>query len=361
MIPWILRAFFAFLSDIAITLVSLLEQNVWSCLFGVYLLPSPQPSLFTKDTSVQKTITRAPLTKTDRTQAAPSNASIIQLARHYESYNGAHPKSIKAVDEVPLKGRQSEIEKYLSHLSQTEVYKSDASHQGVKSTAHDTVTDANTETSREASDVERPCFYGDFDLHSMGCQFLRNIYMGYQEPDHEALYETLTRYQATERVDARITLRKGFWENGTAVFAGIRDPKSYIPIPLRLTLVTEMAITYTDEELGRLVDRNDRLRSSVPGIFANLGFTNELHRSSEGKFLMNRCWARIQPDGSLVELFEGCMEFKVKGEMHFLGGHGEDIKMVEQAFWAIRRLPVDEADFDGLNDAEGAFDYNFIL
>ncbi len=57
--------------------------------------------------------------------------------------------------------------------------------------------------------------------------------MGYEEPDHGALYEALTRYQATERVDARITLRKRLWENGSAVFADVRDPKSCIPIPLR--------------------------------------------------------------------------------------------------------------------------------
>ncbi len=44
----------------------------------------------------------------------------------------------------------------------------------------------------------------------------------------------------TGRVDARITLRKGLWENGSAVFADIRDPKSCIPIPLHLTLVTEI-------------------------------------------------------------------------------------------------------------------------
>ncbi|KAK0439099.1 hypothetical protein EV421DRAFT_869844 [Armillaria borealis] len=281
--------------------------------------------------------------------------SVSKRAQHSESYNGADPKSAKAVVDVSLKNHQSEIERYLNHLSQAEAYKVHASHQGVGSTAHDTVAEAIIEASHKASDiVERPCFYGDFDLHTMDCQFLRNIYMGYEEPDHQALYEALTRYQATEHVDARITLRKGLWENGSAVFADVRDPKSCIPIPLRLTLVTEMAIAYTDKELDLFVDRKDHLRTNVPGIFANLEFANanERHCSSEGRFLMNRCWARMQPDGSVVEMFEGCMEFKVKGEMYFLGRHGEDINMIEHAFWAIR----DHRNKVDLNGDEGSFD-----
>ncbi|SJL15049.1 uncharacterized protein ARMOST_18531 [Armillaria ostoyae] len=305
--------------------------------------------------AILSTITRTPLTKTDSAHATPSNASVTKRALHSESYNGIDPKSAEAVVDVHLKSRQSEIEKYLNHLSQAEACKADASHQGVGSTAHNTVTEAITKTSHKASDtVERPCFYGDFDLHTMSSQFLRNIYMGYEEPDHEALYEALTRYQATERVDARITLRKGLWENGSAVFADVRDPKSCIPIPLRLTLVTEMAIAYTDKELDLFVDRKDHLRTNVPGIFANLEFANvnERHCLSEGRFLMNRCWARMQPDGSVVEMFEGCMEFKVKGEMYFLGRQGEDINMIEHAFWAIR----DHRNKVDLNRDEGSFD-----
>ncbi|PBK88034.1 hypothetical protein ARMGADRAFT_1168235 [Armillaria gallica] len=304
--------------------------------------------------AILSTITRTPLTKTDSAHATPSNTSITQLARHYESYNSANPKNLKVVVDVPLKSHQSEVEKYLGHLSQAEAYKSDASHQAVGTTTQETVAETAVETSHEASDtVERLCFYGDFDLHTMDSQFLRNIYMGYEEPDHGALYEALTRYKATGRVDARITLRKGLWENGSAVFADIRDPKSCIPIPLRLTLVTEMAIAYTDKELDLFFDRNDHLRTNVPGIFANLGFANvKEHHCSEGKFLMNRCWARTQPDGSVVEMFEGYMEFKIKGEMYFLGGHGEDINMIEHAFWAIR----DHQNKVDLNEDEGSLD-----
>ncbi|KAK0231775.1 hypothetical protein EDD85DRAFT_848617 [Armillaria nabsnona] len=309
--------------------------------------------------AILSTIARTPLTKTGSTQATPANASVAKRALESESYNGTNPKNAKAVIDVHLKSRQSEIEKYLDHLSQAEAYKADASHQGVGSTAHDTVAEAIIKTSHKASDTfKRPCFYGDFDLHTMDSQFLRNIYMGYEEPDHEVLYEALTRYQGTGRVDARITLRKGLWENGAAVFADVRDPKSCIPIPLRLTLVTEMAIAYTDKELDLFVDRNDHLRTNVPGIFANLGFANTReHHCSEGKFLMNRCWARTQTDGSVVELFEWYMEFKVKGEMYFLGGHGEDINTIEHAFWAIR----DHQNKADLNEDGGSLDRDLIL
>ncbi len=37
------------------------------------------------------------------------NTSITQLARHYESYNGANPKNLKVVVDVPLKSHQSEV------------------------------------------------------------------------------------------------------------------------------------------------------------------------------------------------------------------------------------------------------------
>ncbi len=185
--------------------------------------------------------------------------------------------------------------------------------------------------------------------------------MGYEEPDHEALYEALLSRQATGCAKAHAILRKGLWENGNAVFADVRYPRSCIPIPLRLTLVSEINITYTEEELDFFVDRNHHLRTNIPGIFANLEFDSESHCSSEGRFLLNRCWARTQPDGSVVELFEGYMEFKVDNEMYFLGRRGEDINLVQHAFWAIRDPPVDEVDLDGLNDAEGTFDYNFLL
>ncbi len=39
-----------------------------------------------------------------------------------------------------------------------------------------------------------------------------------------------------------------------------------------LTLVTEMAIAYTDKELDLFVDQSDHLRTNIPGIFANLDF-----------------------------------------------------------------------------------------
>ncbi len=78
----------------------------------------------------------------------------------------------------------------------------------------------------------------------------------------------------------------------TRVFADVRDPSSCIPIPLRLTLVAEIDITYTEDELDFFVDRSHHLRTNVPGIFANLEFGNEPRCSSEGRFLMNRCWAR---------------------------------------------------------------------
>lgn len=174
----------------------------------------------------------------------------------------------------------------------------------------------------------------------MDCQFLRKIYVGYEEPDHKALYEALLSRQATGCAKAYAILRKGLWENGNAVFADVRDPRTCIPITLRLTLVSEIDITYTEEELDFFVDRNHHLRTNVPGIFANLNFGSEYHCSSEGRFLMNRCWARTQPDGSVVELFEGYMEFKVDNEMYFLGRRGDDINLVQHAFWAIRNLPV---------------------
>ncbi len=46
-----------------------------------------------------------------------------------------------------------------------------------------------------------------------------------------------------------------------------------------------MAIAYTDKELDLFVDRNDHLRTNIPGIFANLEFANanERHCSSEGR------------------------------------------------------------------------------
>ncbi|SJL15050.1 uncharacterized protein ARMOST_18532 [Armillaria ostoyae] len=309
--------------------------------------------------SIFSVITRTPLTEWDASSAPPDTLVT-------DSYDGAAPKRGKASTDVLVDTQQSEIEKYLAHLSQVEGYKADDTRQDVCSTTDATLSLVETVTEIyhvEAADiVERPRFYGDYDLYTMNSPFLRNAYMAYgdSEPDHEALYEALSRRQATGCANACAILRKGLWENGAAVFADVRDPRSCRPIPLRLTLVSEIPITYTEEELDFFVDRNDHLRTNVPGIFANLEFGNEPHCSSEGRFLMNRCWARTQPDGSVAELFERYMEFKVDSEMYFIGRHGEDINLVQHAFWAIRDLPMDEVDFDGLNGVEGTFDYSFL-
>ncbi|KAK0439100.1 hypothetical protein EV421DRAFT_1737961 [Armillaria borealis] len=321
--------------------------------------------------SIFSVITRTPLTEWDAS-SAPPDTSVT------DSYDGAAPKRVKASTDVLIDTQQSEvlvselalcaycptyreqIEKYLAHLSQVEGYKTTDTHQGVGSTTA-TLSLAETVTGfsyAEAADiVERPSFYADFNVYTMDSPFLRMVYMAYGEPDYEALYEVLLKRQAT----GCAILRKGLWENGAAVFADVRDPGSCRPIPLRLTLVAEIDITYTEEELDFFVDRKDHLRTNVPGIFANLELGNEPHCSSEGRFLMNRCWAKTQPDGSMAELFEGYVEFKVDSEMYFLGRHGEDINLVQHAFWAIRDLPMDEVDFDGLNGAEGTFDYSFLL
>ncbi|KAK0449039.1 uncharacterized protein EV420DRAFT_788432 [Desarmillaria tabescens] len=296
------------------------------------------------------TVTRTPLTKMD-SHTTPPNMSMIERARRSDLYDGASLECVKAAADVHLDSQQSEFEKYLFHLSQAERYKADATHQDVGYAIGATVAETAIETAREAANiVERPSFYGNFNLYTMDIPFLHDIYMGHGEPDHEALYKSLMRHQATGYASACVTLRKGFWENGAAVSADVRDPRSCIPIPLHLTLVVEMDVTYSEEELDFFVDGNDHLRMNVPGVFANLELENESHCSS-GQLLMNRCWAKIQPDGSVAELFEGYMEMKVHNRMYFLGGHGEDIDMIQHAFWAIRDWTEDD-----LNEEEGVFD-----
>ncbi|PBK64695.1 hypothetical protein ARMSODRAFT_1053891 [Armillaria solidipes] len=294
--------------------------------------------------SIFSVITRTPLTEWDAS-SAPPDTSVT------DSYDGAAPKRVKASTAV-LVDTQREVEGY----------KTNDTHQGVGSTTDAALSVTRISHAEAADIIERPRFNGDFNLYAMNSPFLQEEYIAYgPEPDYEALYGRLLRRQATGCANACAILRKGLWENGAAVFADVRDPRSCRPIPLRLTLVAEIDITYTEEELDFFVDRNHHLRTNVPGIFANLEFGNELQCSSEGRFLMNRCWARMQPDGSVAELFEGYMEFKVDSEMYFLGGRGEDISLVQHAFWAIRDLPVDEVDLDGLDDAEGTFDYSFLL
>ncbi|KAK0491985.1 hypothetical protein EDD18DRAFT_1109393 [Armillaria luteobubalina] len=233
-----------------------------------------------------------------------------------------------------------QIEKGEAYLSQVEGKKADVIHQGTDSTI-DALPLAETFTgvslhAEAANIVERPRFFGDYDLYAMDSPLLREEYIAYEEPNYEALYKALLRRQTVGSFKACAILRRGLWENGAAVFADVRDPRSRIPISLRLTLVTEISITYTEEELAFFVDQNHHRRTNVPGIFANLEFGNELQCLSEGKFLMNRCWAKTQPGGLVVELFEGYMEFEANNGMYFLGRLGEKINLVQHTFWAIR-------------------------
>ncbi|KAK0449042.1 uncharacterized protein EV420DRAFT_1647071 [Desarmillaria tabescens] len=302
--------------------------------------------------SMFPTITRTPLTKQD-THTARLDRSVTERERRSGSNDGAFSKRVKAVDDIHLDNQRSEIEKYFAHLAQAEQYKANSAH------VHEDVGYI-TDTALLANEVRHYAQYGRrrraaaflrrFDLYTMDSSFLRDAYMVCGMLDHEALYETLMRRQVAGHADARITLRKGLWENGAAVSADIRDPRSFIPIPLRLTLITEMDITYSEEELDFFVDRDDYLRTNVPGVFANLEFENECLCYSKGRFLMNRCWTKTQPDGSVVELFEGYMEMKVRNGTYFLADRGEDINMIEHAFWAIRY--GNEVDLDDMNVVE---------
>ncbi|KAK0213844.1 hypothetical protein IW262DRAFT_335054 [Armillaria fumosa] len=299
-------------------------QNALSLRFSV-LGPL---SLVKMSGSIFPVINRVPLTGWDAPTMSATNRT------------DSSPIRVKTSPDALIDTRQSEMEKYLAYLSQVEGQKADGIHQGAGSTI-DALPLAETFTgiswhAEAANILERPHFYSDYDLYAMDSPFLREVYMVYEEPDYEALYEALLRRQTLGSFKACAILHQGLWENGAAIFADVRDPRSCMPISLRLTLVTEINITYTEEELDFFVDRNHHLRTNVPGIFANLEFGNEYQCSSEGKFLMSRCWAKTQPDGLVVELFEGYMEFKVDNGMYFLGRRGEDINLVQHAFWAIR-------------------------
>ncbi|KAK0190100.1 hypothetical protein F5146DRAFT_1002267 [Armillaria mellea] len=276
--------------------------------------------------SIFSVITRTPLTGWDAPPTPPETKST-------DSYDGAALICVRASGDALVDVQQSE---------------------GVYSTTDATLSLAEMVTGAEVADVvEQPRFSGDYDLFTMDCP-LREICMAPRdesEPDHKVLHQAM----------GCAILRKGLWENGSAVFADIHDPTSCTTIPLHLTLVAEIDIIYTEEELDFFIDLNHHLRTNVPGVFANLEFENGPDCLLEERFLMNWCWARTEADGSVAELFEGYMEFKIDNGMHFLGRCGEDINLVQHAFWAICHLPVDEVVLNSLNDTEGTFDYSFLL
>ncbi len=134
----------AFPSDIATALASLLlEQNAWSYLVGAYLLPSLQPSLFTRVPTIDHhtyAIDKNGQCSCNTFQYVdnPARATlrIVQWCKSKESQGCRRRPSEKS----PERGRFCfarpfqltycvQIEKYLGHLSQAEACKTDASHQ----------------------------------------------------------------------------------------------------------------------------------------------------------------------------------------------------------------------------------------
>ncbi|KIM90091.1 hypothetical protein PILCRDRAFT_84257 [Piloderma croceum F 1598] len=163
-----------------------------------------------------------------------------------------------------------------------------------------------------------PVYAGNLDLHGMFLLLLYNVYLpkGIAVLQYESLYKTLVRIQAKHDHSARCFL----------------------------TLPSDLADSISATNANKASSS-----APGPGISARPSFPDQCGiKSSKDVFKMKRVWAKLTPEGTLEELFEGFFSFSVSFDsLYKKAGHGNGARY-KYAFWAIRASTgADGSDVQG--------------
>ncbi|KAK0475145.1 hypothetical protein IW261DRAFT_1422468 [Armillaria novae-zelandiae] len=202
----------------------------------------------------------------------------------------------------------------------------------VEMASHSENDSAVSETQKE--EENGPLFSGKFDLYAMVLPFLSKVYLptnSSSTPQYEELYKTILTYQAKPDFSAQIALPDAPY---------MKDGDIKAVNKLSHTEHQNSFFLVHDSDMG-----------SGPAITANTGITDGGCgiQTARGKFMMKRVWTKANPDGSLIELFEGFFSLMISySSLYKRKGHGSGDD-TEFAFWAVRARKDANGKEIGLN------------
>ncbi|PBK64117.1 hypothetical protein ARMSODRAFT_941384 [Armillaria solidipes] len=226
----------------------------------------------------------------------------------------------------------------------------------IAETANHSENDVETAVSETQKEEDNgPVFSGKFDLYAMILPFLSKVYLpanSSSTPQYEELYKTILTYQAKPDFSAQIVLPDApYTKDGVAGSRALRDPMECLPYDLCLKDIKAVnKLSYTEHQKSFFLARDSDMESG-PAVTANTGIIDGGCgiQSARGKFMMKRVWTKANPDGSLIELFEGFFSLMISySSLYKRKGHGSGDD-TEFAFWAVRARKDANGKEIGLN------------
>ncbi|PBK89256.1 hypothetical protein ARMGADRAFT_1065144 [Armillaria gallica] len=216
-------------------------------------------------------------------------------------------------------------------------------------------TTSHSENNVEKEEDNGPVFSGKFDLYAMVLPFLSKVYLptnSSSTPQYEELHKTILTYQAKPDFSAQIVLPDApYTKDGVAGSRALRDPMECLPYDLSLENIKAVnKLSYTEHQKSFFLARDSDMESG-PAVTANTGIIDGGCgiQTARGKFIMKRVWTKANPDGSLIELFEGFFSLMISySSLYKRKGHGSGDD-TEFAFWAVRARKDANGKEIGLN------------
>ncbi|KAK0446526.1 uncharacterized protein EV420DRAFT_1483962 [Desarmillaria tabescens] len=200
----------------------------------------------------------------------------------------------------------------------------------------------STDSDTRKEEDNKSIFSGKFDLYAMVLPFLSKVYLptnSSSTPQYEELYKTILTYQAKSDFSVQIVLPDApYTMDGVASSPALCDPMECLPYDLCLEDIKAVnELSYTKHQESFFLAPDSDIESG-PAVTANTGIVDGGCgiQSARGKFTMKRVWTKANPDGSLIELFEGFFSLMISySSLYRRKGHGNGDD-TEFAFWAVR-------------------------
>ncbi|KAJ3548688.1 hypothetical protein NM688_g5262 [Phlebia brevispora] len=220
--------------------------------------------------------------------------------------------------------------------------------------------DARTETSAS------PRFVGKFDLYSTKLPFLRKHYLpeGQDEPQFEAVYKEILKWQAKNDWSIRIALEATSPDAKAGEYGMFSCRQVYNPLsdeeitPIHITNGQAKMIT-----IGSTQTAHKSTAGEWPGFIARLALNARVSeqcncgmiKSGTGTLKMHKVWEGRGENGEQVELLEGYFFFVTENGSTLRRKGWGSRSPYSSPFWGVRARKNEKGEEIGIDAGDGTY------